>query len=321
MPSAPRATAEHQEEDQHDDRSWDVTHGPRKETALERLTMVFPAVTRVATNVVGGALVGGGYAMGKVGERLTGCKAVDSAPFRSGVHSWMWSNGIVPSVVYEALDAAGARTASPHGAEPASAEDVRQAPLLVSNHTSYLDGLVLAACLGFPRVVAMAGSRKVPIVGKLMEEMDCVFVDRSSNDSRRSTLEAITQHCASWTPGRRSMMIFPEGTTSNGQGLLPFRRGAFAAGLPVRPVILVYTGQWDPASTTYRATEHGPEELSDAEWAAQFAGNWIHSVHVRVLAPYVPSPEEQHDSELYAQNCHTHMATALARVRREVLEW
>lgn len=203
-------------------------------------------------------------------------------------------------------------------AEPAGAEDVRQAPLLVSNHTSYLDGLVLSACLGFPRVVAMSGSRKVPIVGKLMEDMDCVFVDRSSSDSRKATLEAIAQHCASWAPGRRPMMIFPEGTTSNGEGLLPFRRGAFAAGVPVRPVILVYTGQWDPASTTWRATEHGPKELSDAEWAAQFAGTWVHSVHVRVLAPYAPSPEEQRDPELYAQNCHAHMAAALARVRGEV---
>ncbi|CAK0906793.1 unnamed protein product [Prorocentrum cordatum] len=169
MPSAPRAAVEPRE-DQHDDRSWDVTHGPRKETALERFSMVLPAVTRVATNVVGGALVGGGYAMGKVGERFTGCKAVDSASFRSGVQSWMWSNGIVPSVVYEPLGEAGARAASWYGTEAAGAEDVRQAPLLVSNHTSYLDGLVLAACLGFPRVVAMAGTRKVPIVGRLMED-------------------------------------------------------------------------------------------------------------------------------------------------------
>lgn len=43
-------------------------------------------------------------------------------------------------------------------------------------------------------------------------------------------------------------------------------------------------------------------------------------MHVRVLAPYVPSPEEQRDPELYAQNCHAHMATALGRVRREVQE-
>mmetsp|Transcript_48055 Transcript_48055/g.128152 ORF Transcript_48055/g.128152 Transcript_48055/m.128152 type:complete len:362 (+) Transcript_48055:84-1169(+) len=317
MPSAPRAAVEPRE-DQHDDRSWDVTHGPRKETALERFSMVLPAVTRVATNVVGGALVGGGYAMGKVGERFTGCKAVDSASFRSGVQSWMWSNGIVPSVVYEPLGEAGARAASWYGTEAAGAEDVRQAPLLVSNHTSYLDGLVLAACLGFPRVVAMAGTRKVPIVGRLMEDMDCVFVDRSSSDSRQATLEAIGQHCASWAPGGRPMLIFPEGTTSNGQGILPFRRGAFAAGAPVRPVLLVYTGQWDPASTTWRATENGLKELSDAEWAAQFAGTWVHSVHVRVLAPYVPSLEEQRDPALYAQNCHAHMATALARVRLEV---
>merc|ERR1719293_349001 len=129
-----------------------------------------------------------------------------------------------------------------YGAGPANAEDVRQAPLLVSNHTSYLDGLVLAACLGFPRVVAMSGSRKVPIVGHLMEEMGCVFVDRSSSDSRKATLEAITQHCAAWSPGDRPMMLFPEGTTSNGVDILEFKKGAFVPGAPVRPVVICYTG-------------------------------------------------------------------------------
>jgi len=222
---------------------------------------------------------------------------------------YIFVNGIVPKVVYEPV---GSNSA------PGAAEDMRQAPLLIANHTSYLDGLVLGASLGFPRVVAMAGTRKVPIVGRLMEDMDCVFVDRSSGESRKATLDAISEHCTSWSPGDRPMMIFPEGTTSNGETLLPFKRGAFAAGVPVRPAILVYTGQWDPASTYYKATERGPQTLSDAEWAAQFAGNWIHSVHVRVLAPYTPSPEERRDPDLYARNCHEYMAAALARVRREV---
>jgi lysophosphatidylcholine acyltransferase/lyso-PAF acetyltransferase len=36
----------------------------------------------------------------------------------------------------------------------------------------------------------------------------------------------------------RPMLLFPEGTTSNGQMLLPFKTGAFLAGVPVLPVII-----------------------------------------------------------------------------------
>ncbi len=36
------------------------------------------------------------------------------------------------------------------------------------------------------------------------------------------------------------LLIFPEGTTTNGQQLLEFQRGAFATGKPVQPMLLRY---------------------------------------------------------------------------------
>merc|ERR1712226_1434129 len=109
--------------------------------------------------------------------------------------------------------------------------------------------------------------------------MDTVFVDRSDGDSRHATMEAIKTHCSEWCLGQRPMLIFPEGTTTNGEGILEFKKGAFVAGVPVRPVLLVYTGQWDPASTTYKATSKGLKKISDTEWATQFLGHLVHSVH------------------------------------------
>lgn len=41
-------------------------------------------------------------------------------------------------------------------------------------------------------------------------------------------------------PHRRPILLFPEGTTTNGDYLLPFRTGAFIAGVPVQPTILKY---------------------------------------------------------------------------------
>lgn len=301
-------------------RDWDVSHGAWREHPLERMKMVVPAISKLAGNLVGGGLAGGGYAVGKACEVLGMGKTVDNAAFKAGFTAWMWSNGIFPTVKHEPLGESGAALAELYGRGEALAQDLTQTPIIVSNHTSYLDGLILANVLHCPRIVAMASSRKVPVVGKIMEDMDTVFVDRSSSSSRSATKDAISAHCAAWEPGDRPLLIFPEGTTTNGECCKEFKQGAFSAGAPVRPVVLVYTGRWDPASTTYRATARGDglAEISDREWAAQFLGHFVHSLHVRVLAPYVPSAAERADPELYALNCQAHMAEAVRRVRAEV---
>eukprot|EP00662_Eupelagonemidae_sp_cell21_P006368 gene6368-26976_t len=184
---------------------------------------------------------------------------------------------------WEPLGAAGAELAALYAARyaagpaPTVAErDIALTPVIVSNHISYLDGMVLAALFGAPKIVAHEGSRRTPIIGKLMEEMDTIF------------------------------------------GLLDFRKGAFAAGAPVRPVLIVYTGAFDPASTTYRMTADGPVECSDKEWATEIMGHFIHSLHVRVLPPYLPTDAERADPAAYARGCCERMRAELARVRDEL---
>lgn len=41
-------------------------------------------------------------------------------------------------------------------------------------------------------------------------------------------------------PHARPLLLFPEGTTTNGRFLLPFKTGAFLAGLPLQPVVIRY---------------------------------------------------------------------------------
>lgn len=41
-------------------------------------------------------------------------------------------------------------------------------------------------------------------------------------------------------PGTRPLLLFPEGTTTNGRYLLPFKTGAFLAGQPLQPVVIRY---------------------------------------------------------------------------------
>merc|ERR1719230_433173 len=134
--------------------------------------MMLPAVSRVLANMVGGTLATGGYVVAKVGEAAGGPKAVDSAAFRAGLTSWMWSNGVFPSVTYVAP------------ADGGPAPGIAETPIVVSNHISYLDGAVLTAVFGAPRIVAKAGARQVPVAGRLMQEMEVIFVDRGDRDSK-----------------------------------------------------------------------------------------------------------------------------------------
>ena len=41
-------------------------------------------------------------------------------------------------------------------------------------------------------------------------------------------------------PHARPLLLFPEGTTTNGRYLLPFKTGAVLAGLPLQPVVIQY---------------------------------------------------------------------------------
>lgn len=308
---------------------YDHVKGQYKHGTLERMTMIGPAATRVVGNLVGAPMILGGLAMGKAAEKAgVGKKSVDSSSFRTGLKSWMMSNGIFPEVEYVEVNPAKEEAElrelyptlpeSPIDQMP-EMQNAWSTPIIVSNHVCYMDGIVLAASFGAPKIVAMEETRNLPIVGKIMQEMDVVFVDRKSETSRQETKEAIKEHCRSWEPGQRPLLIFPEGLTGSGHGMRSFKTGAFVPGVPVRPVILMYTGQWDPASVTFRETPDGrQEELTEAEWAKQFFGHFVHTLTVRVLPPYVPSAEQRENPEVFAQSVHDYMEDELRRLRTDV---
>lgn len=111
--------------------------------------------------------------------------------------------------------------------------------VVVVNHTSYLDGVVMTAALparfGF---VIKREMDAVPLANLLLRRIGAEFVDRgrtqrSARDARRLLRAA---------HGSAAMVFFPEGTFGAEPGLLRFHSGAFVfavrAGLPVVPVAL-----------------------------------------------------------------------------------
>jgi 1-acyl-sn-glycerol-3-phosphate acyltransferase len=116
--------------------------------------------------------------------------------------------------------------------------------VLVSNHASYLDGLVLVAALEQP--LAFVAKRELErqwVAGSFLKRLGVAFVDRF--DPRRSVADA--QQMTELAQSGRGLVVFPEGTFVANPGLLPFRLGGFLAaahaGVPVIPVSLGGTRQ------------------------------------------------------------------------------
>jgi Acyltransferase len=81
-------------------------------------------------------------------------------------------------------------------------------------------------------------------------------------------------------PHRRPILLFPEGTTTNGQYLLGFRTGSFIAGVPVQPIILKYGRVRGKHCVTSQGTHKqmccGPTE-SETVWGECVAQAGVHS--------------------------------------------
>jgi 1-acyl-sn-glycerol-3-phosphate acyltransferase len=118
-----------------------------------------------------------------------------------------------------------------------------EAPLLVSNHISAMDILCLLACGGC--FVAKDGVKHIFGVGRAATAIGCIYVGRDSAESRSAAKDAIAEtlkrKMLDKNERNNPLVIFPEGTTTNGLGLIEFRRGAFEAAAPFQPVRLEYS--------------------------------------------------------------------------------
>lgn len=114
-----------------------------------------------------------------------------------------------------------------------------QPVLFVSNHQGNFDIPILLAHLPKPLgFVAKVELKKLPLVNRWMELLDCVFIDR--NDMRQS-LRTITKAMDLLKSGH-SMVIFPEGTRSKGDEIGAFKPGslkmAARAGVSIVPITI-----------------------------------------------------------------------------------
>jgi 1-acyl-sn-glycerol-3-phosphate acyltransferase len=119
--------------------------------------------------------------------------------------------------------------------------------LLAANHVSWLDIPALGGAAPV-RFVSKAEVRGWPLVGWMASLAGTVFLQRGAHQATATACEI-----ARWLDHGDSVVIFPEGTTGDGLGLLRFHARLFAAveqaRAPVQPVAIRYGRGVDPDRT------------------------------------------------------------------------
>jgi len=149
--------------------------------------------------------------------------------------------------------------------------------LFVANHTSYFD-IILLASLVECSFIAKADMISWPLIGWLARLQRSVFVDRKPTnvDEHRSE---VARRLAEGD----NLVLFAEGTTSDGNRLLPFKSSLFSVAerhrsdlpLTIQPVSIVATGlDGMPLGRTLRPLYawYGDMPLLPHAWAAIKSG-------------------------------------------------
>jgi 1-acyl-sn-glycerol-3-phosphate acyltransferase len=111
--------------------------------------------------------------------------------------------------------------------------------LLVANHVSWLDVMAINS-LTEARFLSKADVKRWPLIGQLLALSGTLFLDRGSLSSLRKLNETLRDLIRR----ERTIVIFPEGTTTDGSEVLHFHGGVIQSALdnhaPVQPVALRY---------------------------------------------------------------------------------
>ncbi|HEY6897256.1 MAG TPA: lysophospholipid acyltransferase family protein [Rhodocyclaceae bacterium] len=136
--------------------------------------------------------------------------------------------------------------------------------MIVANHVSFLDIYAINALApaGFVSKDDVLGW---PVIGWLSRHTETIFLERGS----RSAAQRTREHLAAELERGHLVALFPEGTTSDGHGVLPFHaallQSTIDAGAPLTPVALRYLDKH--GNTSQDAAYVGDTSLGQCLWS------------------------------------------------------
>lgn len=118
--------------------------------------------------------------------------------------------------------------------------------VIIANHVSYIDGIVLGSI--FPLLfVSKREVKNWPIVGQWNVLCGTIFINRQ----RKGLVGALIRELTRKLKHEANILLFPEGTSTNGEKMLPFQTVPLAAPLRSRSIIV-------PVTVTYKTIDDRP---------------------------------------------------------------
>ena len=156
----------------------------------------------------------------------------------------------------------------------------QKAPMVICNHVSWVDTLCMISIL-CPSFVAKEEVSHIPVVGFVAKALQALFVDRESRSDKDLIMKKIQERCTLFKncDGLPQLLIFPEGTNTNGKSMLHFKRGAFNNYENLQVICLEY--QQQPFNLMIDDLGIGTDILMALCW-------WKHHLTVHVFDVFNP---------------------------------
>jgi lyso-ornithine lipid O-acyltransferase len=118
--------------------------------------------------------------------------------------------------------------------------------VIISNHLGYVDGFVLGSIFSVV-FVSKREVKKWPVIGQWTTLCGTIFINRQRKDQVPSVVEEISRKLRE----EANILLFPEGSATNGEQMLPFQTAPLAAPLRNRSIIV-------PVKLTYKSVDDKP---------------------------------------------------------------
>ena len=177
--------------------------------------------------------------------------------------------------------------------------------LVIANHTSWLDILILGGWTG-TAFVSKAELKTTPLLGWIADQNRTLYIDRAARRDSQLQVKRITEALDHHQP----LAVFPEGTTGDGRHLMKFRSTLLEAVAPapaevaVRPVAVDYGDHADVVG--WHSGERGMVNFKRV-----LGHRGTMPITIRLLDPLAPTD----DRKSLARHARQSIAAALSSLR------